>query len=125
MKALKKLRDKSSSPLSRRTKTVASGSKEKKGGLLGQDKLKVKGETATYKEKKRMGRTVSTTREGGKKSKDIRDKEGNLIRRKTKEKLFGRATKSMEKGGKVVAQGATKKDVRREKRQARKSGRKA
>lgn len=30
-----------------------------------------------------------------------------------------------EKGGKVVAQGATKKDVRREKRQARKSGRKA
>lgn len=127
---LKNTRNNPSSPLSRRTKTVTEGYKEKKGGILGQDKTKVRatsssistepGKEYTAKSKKRFGRTVTTQRAGGQKVKSVTKQDGTT-RTKRKESLLGRAEKtSYKNGGKIVAQGADKADVRAERKQERK-----
>lgn len=105
---LKKARTNTRSPLSRRTKTVSEGYKEKRGGILGQNKVKERkvtseisenpGQEYTSKTKKRFGRTVTTERSGGRKVKAVTKQDGST-RTKRKEKLLGRAEKTSYAGG--------------------------
>lgn len=116
---LKNARNNSRSPLSRRRKSVTEGSKIKQGGILGQDKTKRREDGLTTKTKSRFGRDVKVDRIGGAKVKTVTDKDGNQLKKKVKTKLLGRSSKSYKGGGKVVAQGADKADLRAERKQER------
>ena len=120
MKALKKLRYKSSSPLSRREKTVDASGKTKSGGLLGQNKTKRyvsnpfgEGKDATVKNKKRFGRTVETTRSATGKSKTVTKKDGTVT--KLRNKGAADTIVRMENGGKIYGKRIDKRNTNKSK----------
>jgi len=139
-KRVEQMRANPANPTSKRAKLKVDGSKTKTGGLLGQNKTKTKvispfggDDKGIQKTKKRFGRTVETTRGATGKSKTVTKRDGEVTKRKTRRAAMGsmemggkvKAVKSYKKGGKAVAQGADKKDVRRERKGDRVMGRAA